>query len=57
VSSRVLAEILSGLEEGERVVTGQRQGSGAGAAGASAAGSGQRSGASGGMPPGGMPPR
>jgi macrolide-specific efflux system membrane fusion protein len=57
VSSRVLAEILSGLEEGERVVTGQRQGSGAGAAGATSAGSGQRSGASGGMPPGGMPPR
>jgi macrolide-specific efflux system membrane fusion protein len=57
VSSRVLAEILSGLEEGERVVTGQRQGSGAGAAGASSAGAGQRSGASGGMPPGGMPPR
>ncbi|WP_242671318.1 efflux RND transporter periplasmic adaptor subunit [Hylemonella gracilis] len=51
VSSRVLAEILSGLEEGDRVVTGQRQGSGAGAAGAASAGAGQRSGAPGGMPP------
>lgn len=54
VSSRVLAEILSGLEEGERVVTGQRQGN---TTGGSSAGAGQRAGASGGMPPGGMPPR
>ncbi|MFO6418920.1 efflux RND transporter periplasmic adaptor subunit [Hylemonella sp. W303a] len=54
VSSRVLAEILSGLQEGERVVTGQRQ---AGAPSAAAAGGGNaRSGAapSGMPPPGGM---
>ncbi|EGI77082.1 hypothetical protein HGR_07211 [Hylemonella gracilis ATCC 19624] len=54
VSSRVVAEILSGLQEGERVVTGQRQ---AGAPSAAAAGGGNnRAGAapSGMPPPGGM---
>lgn len=52
VSSRVVAEILSGLDEGDRVVTGQRQ-AGMPAAG-TGAGGGARSGAPGGMPPGGM---
>jgi macrolide-specific efflux system membrane fusion protein len=46
VNSRVLAEILSGLQEGERVVTGQRQ------AGATGPGAGAGMGAP--RPPGGM---
>jgi macrolide-specific efflux system membrane fusion protein len=51
VTSRVQAEILSGLNEGEKLVTGQRQ-AGAGNGGGQQQ---QRSGNAGGPPPGGMP--